>query len=304
MMMMMRRRRRRRRMTQDNTPDCMASIMVPRNTVWKARAMDSLKINCTIDSDPHCWNKINITWCRIEYTKHCKHLNHPYHKLVEWTSINESKRLLFLIFRNISMQDAGLYRYYVPDCSTASNNVESQANITTNTWNTAANNPGQPPSYVYICGGIGGLIFIVVVSVIVVQCRGKKKSIKKTIHENQSTATPVADIAPPIYPREFPHKSQTLPAQVSPPQSCTYDTPPVRVRVTSLRDRSSAGRHPVSRGPPRRCHDRQEVEDVEEVEEENPLIYATLNHEAAPQRPVRVTHVQIEESEYAAIKVT
>lgn len=163
---------------------------------------------------------------------------------------------------------------------------------------------------------------------------GKKKSIKKTIHENQvqfcifltelgywltnfswskfltiqftlqSPATPVMDIAPPVYPREFPRKTKTLPAHVSPLQSCTYDTPPIRVRVTSLRDRSSAGRHPVSQGPTRRCHDRQELEDVKEVEEENPLIYATLNHKAAPQRPVRVTHVQIEASEYAAVKVT
>ncbi|KAG7315977.1 hypothetical protein KOW79_020843 [Hemibagrus wyckioides] len=193
---------------------------------------------------------------------------------------------------------------YVPDCSTASNNPESQQNNTTNSLNMTAVNPSRLLSYVYICSGVGLLIFIVIVSVIVVRCRGKKKSIKKTIHENQSTGTPVMDIAPPVYPREFPRKTQTLPAQVSPPQSCTYDTPPVRVRVTSLRDRSSAGRHPVSRGPPRRCHDHQEVEDVKEVEEENPLIYATLNHEAAPQRPVRVAHVQIEASEYAAIKVT
>lgn len=117
----------------------------------------------------------------------------------------------------------------------------------------------------------------------------------------QPTPTPVPDLAPPVYkPRESPRfKTQTLPAQLSPPPPAIYDTPPVR--VMSLRDRPSAGRHPVNQGAPRRC---QERGPVEEVEEEDPLIYATLNHEAAPQRPVRVAHVQIEASEYAAIKVT
>lgn len=117
----------------------------------------------------------------------------------------------------------------------------------------------------------------------------------------QFTTTPVADLAPPKYnPRESPRsKAQTLPAQVSPPPPAIYDTPPVR--VTSLRDRSSRGKHPVNQGPPRQCHDRGTVE---EEEEENPLIYASLNHEAVPQRPVRVAHVQIEASEYAAVKVT
>lgn len=113
----------------------------------------------------------------------------------------------------------------------------------------------------------------------------------------------MANPAPPVYkPRESPRiniKIQTLPVHLSPPPPGIYDTPPVRAR--SLRDRSPAGRHPAIQVPPRRCHNRSSVE---AVEEENPLIYAMLNHAAVPQRPVRVAHVQIEASEYAAIKVT
>lgn len=112
----------------------------------------------------------------------------------------------------------------------------------------------------------------------------------------------MANPAPPVYkPRESPCiKTQTLPAQLSPPSPGIYDTPPAR--VMSLRDRSPADRrHPANQVPPRQCHNRSSVE---EVDEENPLIYAMLNHETVPQRPVRVTHVQIEASEYAAIKVT
>ncbi|KAI5625957.1 hypothetical protein C0J50_14511 [Silurus asotus] len=126
---------------------------------------------------------------------------------------------------------------------------------------------------------------------------GKKKSLAEKIHENQSIASPVADLPLPTYKsRESPHiKARTLPSQPPP----VYDIPPVR--VGSLRDHSSAGRHPVNRGPPRQCRDRGAVE---EIEEENPLIYASLNHNTMPQRPQRIAHLQIEASEYAAIKVT
>ncbi|XP_047659449.1 B- and T-lymphocyte attenuator-like isoform X2 [Tachysurus fulvidraco] len=302
------------------TEDCFPAIRVPRNTVWKAREMDNLRINCTVESESNCWNKIYVTWCKIDLKNECIHLNHSNHTTTEWKHINESPRLFFLIFQNVSMQDAGLYRCmiispapsishninvtvteYVPDSSTASQ-VTQGTTINANTNTTA--HPTWPQSYVYICSGVGVLVFIVVVSVIFICCRGKKKSVKKTIHQNQCTPSPVADHAPPVYPREFPQKSQTLPAQVSLSASCTYDTPPARVRVSSLRDRPSAGRHPVSQGLRRQCHNRLEVEDLEEVAEENPLIYASLNHGAVPQRPVRVAHVQIEASEYAAIKLT
>ncbi|KAF4075318.1 hypothetical protein AMELA_G00233110 [Ameiurus melas] len=301
--------------------DCIPSIMVPRNTMWKVRVMDKLKINCTVDSESHCWKNINVSWCKIEDKSECRSLKHSDHITTEWIRITENKGMLFLMFKNVSMQDDGLYRCeiksttptvshainvtvteYVPDCTTDYKLV-TQENNTTNSSNPIVENKEWLLFYVYICSGIGVLLLIVVVvCVTVFRSRGQKKFIKEKIHENQSTATPVSDLAPPIYPRQSPRgNAQTLPAQFStpPPPPVVYDIPPVR--VTSLRDRSSAGRHPVNRGSPRQRHDRNTME-IEE--EDNPLIYATLNHESAPQRHVRVVHVQIEASEYAAIKVT
>lgn len=94
----------------ENNADCFPSIRVPRNTVWKAREMDKLKINCTVENESKCWNKIYFTWCRIGLKNECIHLNHSNHTTTEWTRINESTILLFLIFQNVSMQDTGLYR--------------------------------------------------------------------------------------------------------------------------------------------------------------------------------------------------
>lgn len=305
--------------TTGTHPDCIPSIMVPRNTLWKVRVMTSLKINCTVDTESHCWKNVDVSWCRIDNKSECRSLKHSDHITTEQRNITESKVMLFLIFQNISMQDAGLYRCEiksltptvshainvtvtddVPDCTT-DYKVVTQENNTTNISNPNVENKEWLQSYVYICSGIGALLLIVVVvCVAVIRCRGRKKYIKQKIHENQSTATPVSDLAPPIYPRQSPRSNaQTLPAQFSAPTPCVYDVPPVR--VTSLRDRSSAGRHPDNRGSPSQCHDRNTVE---MGEEDNPLIYATLNHGSAPQRPVRVVHVQIEASEYAAIKVT
>lgn len=91
-------------------PDCIPSIMVPRNTAWKVRVMTSLKINCTVDTESHCRKNVDVSWCRIDNKSECRSLKHSDHITTEQRSITESKVMLFLIFQNISMQDAGLYR--------------------------------------------------------------------------------------------------------------------------------------------------------------------------------------------------
>ncbi|KAF7689403.1 B- and T-lymphocyte attenuator-like [Silurus meridionalis] len=302
--------------TNEGKPVCIPSIMVTRNTVWIVRPMHPLKINCTIETESHCWTNVTVLWCQVQHDSQCKPLTHTNFISTEWINVTESKRLLFLVFRNVSMQDDGLYRCelkspittvshsvnvtvtdYVPDDKTI-NTVISRENNTINSTNVGGDHNSWPEFNVYIYSGIGVLLLIVVVvCVIVILCRGKKKSLAEKIHENQPIAAPVADFPLPTYKsRESPHiKARTLPSQPPP----VYDIPPVR--VGSLRDHSSAGRHPVNRGPPRQCRDRGAVE---EIEEENPLIYASLNHNTMPQRPQRIAHLQIEASEYAAIKVT
>ncbi|XP_060755017.1 B- and T-lymphocyte attenuator-like isoform X2 [Neoarius graeffei] len=309
--------------TEGREPTCFASIRVPRNSVSKVHVMGKLKINCTINRGTYCWENITTEWCKVDYDSECKPFNYSNNITKFWMKVNTTQSQLFLIFHNISMQDAGLYRCriqspmsivshsinvtvtdYVPDCTT-DYSIVSQENNTTNGSSLLGKNSEWLQSYIYIYSGIGVLLFIViVVCVSVIRCRGQKKSIKEKIRENQFTATPVADLAPPILiPRESPRSKahanppcRPLPLPTTP---AIYDTPPVR--LTSLRDRSSRGEHPINPRSPRHCHNR---DTVQEEKEENPLIYASLNHEAVPQRPVKVAHVQIEASEYAAIKVT
>ncbi|GAA6074488.1 uncharacterized protein LOC113657158 isoform X4, partial [Tachysurus ichikawai] len=87
--------------------DCFPSLMVPRNTVWSARVKDQLMINCTVVSEPNCWNNIAVSWCKIDMKNEYRSL---YHTSTGWRTISESKRVFFLIFWEISLQDSGLYR--------------------------------------------------------------------------------------------------------------------------------------------------------------------------------------------------
>ncbi|XP_053495680.1 uncharacterized protein LOC128616861 [Ictalurus furcatus] len=96
--------------TDESDPDCIPSLMVPRNTMWRVRVSDHLKINCTVVSESHCWKNVDVSWCRIDNKSECRYLKHSDHILTGWRSITESKRMSFLIFWKISMQDAGLYR--------------------------------------------------------------------------------------------------------------------------------------------------------------------------------------------------
>uniref|UniRef100_A0A3B4D1G5 Ig-like domain-containing protein n=1 Tax=Pygocentrus nattereri TaxID=42514 RepID=A0A3B4D1G5_PYGNA len=90
--------------------DCIPSLRVPRNTVWKSPEKETLKINCTVTTESHCWKNVSVSWCKIEDTDHCRPLNHSNHTGTGWRNITEKERKFFLIFWSLSLQDAGLYR--------------------------------------------------------------------------------------------------------------------------------------------------------------------------------------------------
>ncbi|XP_047673654.1 uncharacterized protein LOC113657158 isoform X5 [Tachysurus fulvidraco] len=96
--------------TDESNLDCFPSMWVPRNTVWSARVTERLMINCTIYSEPNCWNNIAVSWCKLDMNKECIYLTHSTHTSTVWRNISESKRVLLLIFWEISLQDSGLYR--------------------------------------------------------------------------------------------------------------------------------------------------------------------------------------------------
>lgn len=83
--------------------------------------------------------------------------------------------------------------------------------------------------------------------------------------------------------------------QLNTPQPCIYDNIPLG--VVSQRQRSSPPRLPDL---PRCNHGRDKMMD----EEDNHLVYASLNHDVVQHGSVRVTHTGTETSEYAAIKIS
>ncbi|KAA0722217.1 hypothetical protein E1301_Tti019765 [Triplophysa tibetana] len=76
-----------------------------------------------------------------------------------------------------------------------------------------------------------------------------------------------------------------------------YDTPTVRAGFH--RDRTSDERLSANRTQSKGC--KNNVRSTEE-EEENPLVYASLNHQAISRGPRTIVQQETEPSEYAAIK--
>ncbi|XP_077103048.1 uncharacterized protein LOC143753995 [Siphateles boraxobius] len=211
---------------------CAQRIKVPRNTVFRALVMTELKINCTL-TQHGCHRSPRVSWCKI-YGNDCKAFNHSDYIKTEWKYMTEVEGMAFLIFLNISMEDAGLYRCKEGDSSVShainvtvtDNNLIFLADkqdefsltpsitsmaITTHDiissmpkiigdMNTSPNEDLQwlwP--YVYICTGIAGLVFIVMVITLlnVVRCQGRKSTGKDMACKNQNIKTQKSDLLLP-----------------------------------------------------------------------------------------------------------
>ncbi|XP_062866917.1 uncharacterized protein LOC134329561 [Trichomycterus rosablanca] len=311
--------------TTDSVLHCFSMIIVPRNTVWSTRVMGTLMINCTVTIEPKCLNKISILWCKFEENSACKPIRKSELITTELININESFQMSFLKFENMSRNDSGRYRCELSTATSVGHSilvnvtdipfdkmdlevVSKENKTSTNSSNTSQTDFAWVWQYLYIGSGVVLLVIIVLVPVLVIRCRVKKlrkARIYKTA-QNQTTATQMADLSLPALNTmtqkplsSVRGKTHSFPAQLNPPSPCIYDNVPLR--VASQRHRSSPPGLPAVRGAPRRSHDHGKVE---EEEEEDRLVYASLNHKAALQRPVRVTHTEIEASEYAAIKVS
>ncbi|XP_060745179.1 uncharacterized protein LOC132858721 isoform X3 [Tachysurus vachellii] len=122
--------------------------MVLRNTARSARVTDLLMIYCTVVSEPNCWNNIAVLWCRIDINNKCRSLTHSTHTSTEWRNITKSKRVLFLIFWEISLQDSGLYRCEIrspaPSVSHAINVTVTDIHIDYNAVSTETITKGSP----------------------------------------------------------------------------------------------------------------------------------------------------------------
>ncbi|XP_052456535.1 B- and T-lymphocyte attenuator isoform X2 [Carassius gibelio] len=254
-------------------------IRVPRNTVFRAPVMTELKINCTITTLEGCHGNPRVSWCKINGS-HCKAFNYSHHIKTDLKSIKEHEWMYFLIFLNISVEDTGSYR-----CKGGDTSVSHTINVTVrdknenegNQSNTRDPNSGQKDlkwlwPYVYICSGIAGLVVIVMtVTLLIIRFKGTKSTRKDTTTKNQSKAH---------------HNTPSTSDQLT---SASYHgcvTPPVR-------GASSAGR--VSDGS-------HNTAGTERGEEENALVYASLNHQAMSRVPRRTARQEPEHSEYVAIR--
>ncbi|KAK1802952.1 hypothetical protein P4O66_021485, partial [Electrophorus voltai] len=96
--------------TEGSFLECIPVLTVPRNTVWRAAPMSTLKINCTVSIPSHCWENLALSWCKVDEGNDCKPLNHSSHITTEWRKITGEYKTSFLVFRNLSKADSGLYR--------------------------------------------------------------------------------------------------------------------------------------------------------------------------------------------------
>uniref|UniRef100_A0A8B9KW50 Uncharacterized LOC103042156 n=1 Tax=Astyanax mexicanus TaxID=7994 RepID=A0A8B9KW50_ASTMX len=279
--------------------NCIPSIRVPRNTVWTVSENTTLKINCTIDIKSNCWQNLVASWCRINDKNECLPMNQPNHTATEWRNISGDQQMFILIFWNLSKQDAGLYRCLThAPVSTSGHTI--RVNVTDGTREESSDMAWLWP-YVYISSGIIVLVLtVIVVALLLLRCRGSKerKQRKEQIAENQFSVAHTPSFSPRVRSTLQPGNTHSLPPQLSPTSDLIYGNAPIR--ASSQKDRHSRG-HPANHAAkPRRGHDHftEELED-----EDNPLVYASLNHKVMPRPPVRVTLPE-ETSEYAAIRVS
>ncbi|XP_052402174.1 B- and T-lymphocyte attenuator-like isoform X1 [Carassius gibelio] len=273
--------------------NCHPVIRVSRNTVFLAPVMSVLKINCTVTLRG-CQRKPRVSWCKL-YGDECKPLNYSNYIRTEWKNITEQESMAFLVFLNISMEDAGFYRCKEGDMSighainvTVTGHciiflIDNKVNkVSRNQSNTSNLGPTDDLewlwSFVYICSGIAGLVVTVItVTLLIIRCQGRKS----TRFKNEYMETHISDLPPLPNPNTRSPSDQLISASY---RGCETPT----IRGSSSTGRVSDGRH--------------KTVGTERGEEENALVYASLNHQAASRGPRRTAQYEPEPSEYAAIR--
>ncbi|KTG32965.1 hypothetical protein cypCar_00034914, partial [Cyprinus carpio] len=258
--------------------NCYSVVRVPRNTVFLAPVRSMLKINCTITLDG-CHRNPRVSWCKL-YGDDCEPFSYSNHIRTEWKNITENEWMAFLVFLNISMEDAGFYR-----CKEGMS-IGHTINVTVTVLGDLNSGPTDDLQwlwpYVYICSGIAGLVVIVItVTLFIIRCQGTKSTRKDMTVKNKYMETQRSDLPP------LPHHNTRSPSDqlISASYRCC-ETPPIR--GSSLAGRVSDGRH--------------NTVGTERGEEENALVYASLNHQTMPRGPRRTARYEPEPSEYAAIR--
>ncbi|KAM4538330.1 B- and T-lymphocyte attenuator isoform 1-T1 [Fundulus diaphanus] len=287
-----------------NDEECTTELQVRRNTVYETLPGKELRIDCPVvfcnNSPP------TINWHKIEDKR--VHLNDDNnHIITGWETSGLSRGIFYLIFKNIVSNDSGIYR--CEGGGSVSHNINIAVNGATearnNTHTTITNDITEDPHesqttntflmYVYCAAGIGSFVIIVVIlSVICMQgCKRKSKKDKGT--ENQYMEIPLAEQSAPNAtglqhsPRG---NSNPLPSRRTSERKTTAPPPEPRISRDNVQLYGQV------------VQDRKRLRNATQAGEANSnVVYASLNHGPAP-REVTRPHRQMEETEYAAIRLT
>ncbi|KAJ8004149.1 hypothetical protein DPEC_G00155770 [Dallia pectoralis] len=128
----------------DDGSQCYPEIRVKRNTVQKASPGENVEINCTVtlcpNSSPVLWRKDNEpSWDPVNRTDHIE---------INVKEMNNSETS-FLIFKNISRNDSGLYRCTFQNFVSHSINVTVSESVKDTTVYIQKNETNITPSQRY-----------------------------------------------------------------------------------------------------------------------------------------------------------
>ncbi|XP_054915020.1 B- and T-lymphocyte attenuator-like [Poeciliopsis prolifica] len=279
--------------------DCTLELRVRRNTIYNTSLGQELRVECPVvfcnNSPP------TICWSKVEEDHICLNENNNNHIKTEWKVLNPPEGTSYLIFQSIISSDSGGYQ-----CK-GGGSMSHLINI--NVYDMAVNDTHKPTTndtddqsntepadrflmYIYSAAGIGSFVFIVIIISVICMRGCKGKSRKEKQQENQYIEMPLGEgdvpnatgiqhsprgSPNPLPPRRPSGRKTTAgqPAELTP----SRDNPPPYGQRTRDRNRNGA-----------------------QAEEAGSVVYAALNH-APPQREAPRPQRQIEETEYAAIRL-
>lgn len=271
----------------NETFHCELEIKVQRNTVYKARVGEQLRINCPVQL---CNNSPpTITWFKLEPDHTGVNLSNRVK--IEWEIKDNVKGTSVLLFQNVISRDSGLYQCrsgnfvsHTINVTVEDVNVNGTLQNQTNSTPTAdPNGNGQMWLYLYSAAGIIGFVFIVIViSVLSMKgCNGKPR--KKDQNETQNII--------PMVEQPSQHTSNQALPRGSPH------------RPTSPTSHRSSRKDPSAHTQRSNAYGNGDRERQRYGPEEEGVVYVAINHRQLAGAP-RPQVVVEETSEYAAIRVS
>ncbi|XP_014906041.1 B- and T-lymphocyte attenuator [Poecilia latipinna] len=284
--------------TEADDDECTPELQVRRNTTYKANLGEELRIECPV---MFCNNlPPTICWYKVEKENICLNDNNTNHIKTEWKTSNLSKGIFYLLFQSIVISDSGEYQckgggtrshiIYINVYDMGTNDTHKP--VTNDTNDQSETEPADRfLLYMYSAAGIGSFVIIVIIiSVICMQgCKGKSRKEKQK--ENQYMEMPLGER---IIPNAIgiQHSPRGSPNPLPPRRPSGRKTTGQPAEPTPSRDNQ----------PPHGQRTRDRNRNGAQAEEAGSVVYAALNH-APPQREAPRPQWQIEETEYAAIRL-